>query len=113
MIDVTDLKAEVLTLRMENKELWEQVERLRNQLHDQQDTAQHNFVRNAREYKRVCDENDRLRELVRDMWRFTGAACKKHPRLFDPSAQGGQMVQLNAIDAFEQRMRELGAEVDG
>ncbi len=52
--------------------------------------------------------NSKLRELVRDMWRFTGAACKKYPRLFDPSAQGGQTVQLNAIDAFERRMRELG-----
>lgn len=54
----------------------------------------------------------KLRELVRDMWRFTSAACKKYPRLFDPAAQGGQMVQLNAIDAFEQRMRELENEVD-
>ena len=58
-------------------------------------------------------ENDKLRELVRDMWRFTGTACKKYPRLFDPAAQGGQTVQLNMIDAFEQRMRELGVEVDG
>lgn len=51
---------------------------------------------------------DQLEELVRDMWRFTGAACKKYPRLFDPAAAGGQMVQLNALDAIEQRMRELG-----
>ena len=65
----------------------------------------------------LCDENEclvsenaDLRELVRDMWRFTGAACKKYPKLFDQSAQGGQMVHLNAIDAFEQRMRELGVE---
>ena len=58
-------------------------------------------------------ENAKLRELVADMWRFTGNACKKYPRLFDPSAQGGQTVQLNVIDAFEQRMRELGIEVDG
>lgn len=58
-------------------------------------------------------ENDKLRELVRDMWQFTGAACKKYPRLFDPAAQGGQMVQLNAIDSFEQRMRELGVMDDG
>lgn len=56
-------------------------------------------------------ERDRLRELVADMWRFTGAACKKYPRLFDPAAQGGQMVQPNAIDAFEQRMSELGVHV--
>lgn len=52
-----------------------------------------------------------LEELVADMWRFTGAACKKYPSLFDPAAQGGQMVQLNMIDAFEQRMCELGIEV--
>lgn len=57
-------------------------------------------------------ENAKLRELVRDMWQFTGAACKKYPRLFDPSAQGGQMVNLNMIDAFEQRMNELGVEVE-
>lgn len=57
-------------------------------------------------------ENDRLRELIADMWRFTGAACKKYPRLFDQSAQGGQMVMPNMLDSFEQRMRELGIEVD-
>ena len=60
----------------------------------------------------VKAENDDLRELVRDMWRFTGAACKKYPRLFDPAAQGGQMVQLNMLDNFEQRMAELGMEVE-
>lgn len=56
-------------------------------------------------------ENEKLRELVRDLWRFTGTACKKYPRLFDQSAQGGQMVMLNMLDSFEQRMRELGVEV--
>ena len=54
------------------------------------------------------NENAKLRKLVRDMWRFTGTACKKYPKLFNPSAHGGQMVQLNQIDSFEQRMRELG-----
>lgn len=63
------------------------------------------------EYMKLKDDNVKLRELVRDMWRFTGTACKKYPRLFDPAAQGGQTVQLNMIDAFEQRMRELGVEV--
>lgn len=58
-------------------------------------------------------ENAALRELMADMWRFMGAACKKYPRLFDPAAQGGQMVQPNMIDFFEQRMRELGIEVEG
>ena len=61
----------------------------------------------------IMAENDRLRELVADMWRFTGTACKKYPRLFDQSAQGGQMVMPNMLDSFEQRMRELGIEVDG
>lgn len=59
----------------------------------------------------LAAENAKLRELCADMWRFTGTACKKYPRLFDPAAQGGQMVQLNAIDSFEQRMRELGVDV--
>lgn len=58
-------------------------------------------------------ENAELRELVADMWRFTGAACKKYPRLFDQSAQGPQVVLPNALDFYEQRMRELGVEVDG
>ena len=62
----------------------------------------------SRAERKLLDENESLRELVRDMWRFTGAACKKYPRLFDPACAGGQMVSLNAIDAFEQRMRELG-----
>lgn len=53
-------------------------------------------------------ETAKLRELVRDIWRFTGTACKKYPKLFDPPAQGGQMVQPNYLDAFEQRIRELG-----
>lgn len=52
-----------------------------------------------------------LEEFAQDLWQFTGAACKKYPRMFDPAAQGPQMVQLNALDAFDQRMRELGIEV--
>lgn len=56
----------------------------------------------------VSSDNAKLCELLRDLWQFTGAACKKYPRLFDQPAQGGQSVQPNAIDFFEQRMRELG-----
>ena len=62
--------------------------------------------------KELVVENAELRELCADMWRFTGAACKKYPRLFDPAAQGAQMVQLNMLDAFEQRMYNLGIEVE-
>ena len=67
--------------------------------------------RAAGRWARTDAENRELRELVRDMWMFTGTACKKYPKLFDPSAQGGQMVYLNQIDSFEQRMHELGIEV--
>ena len=68
----------------------------------------------ARLFNKVLElgtENTKLRELLWDLWQFTGAACKKYPRLFDPPVQGPQTVQLNAIDAFEQRMRELEMEV--
>ena len=57
-------------------------------------------------------ENDKLRELVLDMWQFTGAACKRYPRLFDPVCAGGQMVRPNMLDNFEQRLAELGVEVE-
>lgn len=43
----------------------------------------------------LCERIATLEELAQDLWRFTGAACKKYPRLFDPAAQGPQMVQLN------------------
>lgn len=64
------------------------------------------------EVKRLYDENAKLRKLAGDMWTFTRAACKKYPKLFDQAAQGGQTVQLNALDYFEQCMRELGIEGD-
>lgn len=79
----------------------DEIERLRSCLSDADENA-----------KAIMREVAELRELVADMWRFTGTACKKYPRLFDPAAQGGQAVRLNMIDAFEQRMRELGIEVD-
>lgn len=60
---------------------------------------------------RLQIESGKLRELMRDMWQFTGTACKKYPRLFDQSAQGGQMVMPNMLGSFEQRMRELGVDV--
>lgn len=69
-------------------------------------------TRFADSFIRLLNKRDELRELVRDIWQFTGAACKKYPKLFDQPAQGGQSLQPNAIDFFEQRMRELGVEVD-
>jgi hypothetical protein len=70
-------------------------------------------AQHERETRPLRNENAELRELVADLWRFTGTACKKYPRLFDQSAQGGQTVMLNMLDSFEHRMRELGVEVDG
>lgn len=75
-------------------------------------TRQYRLSDDVENARLVAHEMDELRELVRDMWRFTGAACKKYPRLFDPAAAGGQMVRNNMLDDFEQRMRELGLDVD-
>ena len=92
---MTDTEREALCARID--ELCAEVERLRKQLHDQHDTTEHNFVRNAREYKRVCEENAKLRELVRDMWR-EGA--------FEPGAS-----YVTEAYGLAERTRELGIEV--
>ena len=95
--------------------------KLRDDLETQRETAWHNTKRNAREYKRVRDENDRLRELVRDAW---GSG---HP---DRSCEGcdirdechddTERLRKDGIFSFsrclfelriEERMRELGIEV--
>lgn len=96
---------------------WEQLdERLRTAARTYRrlgnQSAESMFLESADSITELQAENAKLRGLLRDLWQFTGAACKRYPRLFDPSAQGGQMVQLNAIEAFEQRMRELGIEVE-
>lgn len=118
MSDVSDLKAEVLALQAENAELRKHVRMPDEPLEiDEKDFYVRAFIKWATEeqpeVKRLEAENAKLRQLVADLWQFTGTACKKYPRLFDPSAQGGQMVQLNAIEAFEQRIRELGVDSDG
>ena len=75
---MTDTERESLCARID--ELCAENERLRNQLRDQQDTAEHNFVRNAREYKRVCDENAKLRELVDYMTPIAWYAASERER---------------------------------
>jgi len=58
------------------------------------------FITNAElriEAERLCDENERLRELVRDMWCELDAATQ-----YD--AGGGRGV----VYEFADRMRELG-----
>ncbi|MBP3885956.1 MAG: hypothetical protein J6D54_13605 [Olsenella sp.] len=66
-------------------------------LREQLDTAEHNQTRNAREYARMCHENDRLRELVRDMVLNMGG-CALH----------GNALRLRE---FGNRAKELGVEV--
>lgn len=66
------------------------------------------WVRKGDYVGKMASELAKLRELMRDIWQFTGMACKKYPKLFDQAAQGGQSVQPNAINAFEQRLREMG-----
>ena len=109
LVNADDAIEQVRGLQAENAKLREE----RNHWHVEQVHAYGNWEDTYKRAVELEDENAKLRELVRDMWQFTGAACKKYPRLFDPSAQGGQMVNLNMIDAFEQRMCELGIEVDG
>lgn len=70
------------------------------------------YIEAERRVTELERKNAKLREKLCDLWRFTKSACKKYPRLFDQSAQGGQTVQLNAIDAFEQCLQELGIEVE-
>ena len=50
------IMSEITHLKAENAKLCEQL-----------DIAEHNQTRNAREYARLCHENDKLRELVRFM----------------------------------------------
>ena len=105
---IWELRDDLQRTNAENAKLREE----RDHWHVEQVHAYGNWEDAYRRAAELEAENAKLRELVRDMWRFTGTACKKYPRLFDPAAQGGQMVQLNMIDAFEQRMRELGIEVE-
>ena len=109
-------------LQTENKNLIANYEMLSESYMDSKQACEHLFTELKR-YKSLIrvklperdlmliDEIQKLRKMLCDLWRFTKSACEKYPRLFDQSAQGGQMVQLNAIDAFEQRLRELGIEV--
>lgn len=82
-------------------------ERLRNQLRDQQDTAEHNLVRNAREYKRVCDENAKLRELVGMMAKAIGVTADK----CRGDCIGPYECTLDGGCPIQKLMRELGIEV--
>lgn len=92
-------------------------ENLRKQLHEQQDTAEHNFLRNAREYNRVCDENAKLRKLVSGLLYCAHEAygmCARTP------IGGGKPFTCCPLYNFEIReycceklMCELGIKLEG
>lgn len=92
------------TLMMEAADtIWELRNKCSN-LVDERETAERNRTRNAREYARLCHENDKLRELVRDMFRdFANAdyELKRH---------NGKTFM--AVTRYEPRLQELGVEVD-
>lgn len=72
-----------------------------DELREQLDTAKHNRVRNAREYARLCHENDRLRELVQDMYESMDASC-----------QFGRAIPAGTMAHVKNRAIGLGIEVD-
>ena len=85
--------------------------KLRDGLETQREVAWHNTKRNAREYKRVRDENDRLRELASIL-----CFCMQiHTRCDDCKLNGakGDMAHdpLLACKALHAMLRELEIEV--
>ena len=70
--------------------------------------------KNVADLQEALEENAKLREFAADLWRFTKTACGRYPRLFDPLAPGGQTVNLNPLESFEQRFHEvMGVRQDG
>lgn len=78
-------------------------------LRDQLDTARHNARRNLREYVRVCRENDKLLELVRDMRTCIDHACMCE---FCPLFASEDIGELRCIADVKSHMCELGLEVE-
>lgn len=80
------------------REAADTIMRLRDDLETQREVAAHNTNRNAREYKRVRDENDRLRELAKKL-----KAC---------NSSCGRCIELYGVCEHETELQELGVEVD-
>jgi hypothetical protein len=96
----------------------EQVDQLQDEnakLREQLDVAEHNQTRNAREYARLCHENDKLRELVQDiyvvMWACAEQRCThRHDGCFRVHGNHGDICASERC-WYEDRMSELGIEV--
>lgn len=66
------------------------------------------------EAERLCDENAKLRELVRDAWGngHSDRSCEACDIMDECHAQMGRYSRCLFEVRIEQRMRELGIEVD-
>lgn len=80
-------------------------------LREQLEVAGHNRTRNVREYARMCHENDKLRELVRDMRPFIEDPCPRECCLFE-ECDASSDRECHIEEHMAARMRELGIEVD-
>lgn len=109
---MSNAKAVLLALAEQNiAELNAENAKLRDDLETQREATWQNTKRNAREYKRVRDENDRLRELASIL-----CFCMQiHTRCDDCKLNGakGDMAHdpLLACKGLHAMLRELGIEV--
>ena len=93
------------------KQLKAENAKLRDDLETQREAAWHNTIRNAREYKRVRDENDKLRKLASIL-----CFCMQiHKQCDDCKLNGakGEIAHgpLLACDGLHEMLRELEIEV--
>ena len=111
---MTDTEKAALERRID--ELCQENERLRNQLHDQQDTAEHNFVRNAREYRRVCVENDKLHDEVErlraDQAHWELGNCPSCPNVVSLQEALEQNAKLRELGGFMLRCMKRNSDCD-
>ena len=108
---MSNAKAVLLALAEQNiAELNAENAKLRDDLETQREVATDNTRRNMREYKRVCDENDQLRELVRRYSEYTDQdrceGCVYKSRCND-----GYMDECWQLTEIRGLARELGIEV--
>ena len=80
-------------------------------LREQVDTAKHNSVRNAREYARLCRENDRLREYAESYAKAVECeGCGWCPYDIDAVCNTETIPMHDGCKLYDE-LRELGIEV--
>lgn len=117
MSDVTDLKAEVLLLRQENKELREHLEESEHDASMAWDRAlkAESVSKGLRMARDVWQKNDaKLRELVRDMWQLIND-LDATPYVIERHGNNPAVTWLDddwsVHESCRERMRDLGIEV--